>query len=76
MKGMRTFLQTFLVFLCTVVVAIANEPAKAEGGGDPYAAMYTIWYVLIGIILAWGVTTHSSALSTNPAVCIVGPCRA
>lgn len=55
MKGMWTFFQTFVVFLCTVAVAFANEPAKAEGGGDPYTAMYTIWYVLIGIILAWGV---------------------
>ena len=54
-KGMWTFFQTVLVFLCTVAVAIANEPAKAEGGGDPYAAMYAIWYALIGIIVAWGV---------------------
>ncbi len=51
---MWTFFQTFLIFLCTVAVAFANEPAK-EAAGDPYAAMYTIWYVLIGIILAWGV---------------------
>jgi len=54
-KGMRTFFQTFLVFLCTVAVAVANEPKPAEGGGDPYAAMYGVWYALIGIILAWGV---------------------
>ncbi len=55
MKGMWTFLQTFLVFLCTVAVAFAEEAKKAEAASDPYAAMYTIWYVLIGIILAWGV---------------------
>jgi len=30
-------------------------PAPTEGGGDPYAAMYGVWYALIGIILAWGV---------------------
>ncbi len=53
-KGMRTFFQTFLVFLCTVTVAVANVPAPTEGGGDPYAAMYGVWYTLIGIILAWG----------------------
>ncbi len=55
MKGMWTFLQTFVVFLCTVAVAFANEPKAGEGGGDPYAAMYSIWYTLIGIILVWGV---------------------
>ena len=55
MKGMWTFLQTFVVFLSTVAVAFANVPAPTEGGGDPYAAMYAVWYTLIGVILAWGV---------------------
>lgn len=55
MKGMWTFLQTVLVFLCTVAVAFANEPAAAAAKEDPYAAIYYIWYALIGIILAWGV---------------------
>ncbi len=55
MKGMRTFLQTFLVFLCTVAGPVANEPKPAEGGGEGYNATYVIWYALIGIILAWGV---------------------
>lgn len=55
MKGMWTFFQTVLVLLCTVAVAVANETKPAEGGGDPYAAMYAIWYALIGIILAWGI---------------------
>lgn len=55
MKGMRTFFQTVLVLLCTVAVAAANEPKPAEGGGDPYAAMYAIWYALIGIIMVWGI---------------------
>ncbi|TAL09612.1 MAG: hypothetical protein EPO02_09650 [Nitrospirae bacterium] len=55
MKGMWTFLQTLLVFLSTVAVAFANEPKAGEGGGNPYEAMYMIWYVLIGIVLAWGV---------------------
>jgi hypothetical protein len=52
---MGIFLQTFVVLLSTVAVAFANVPAPTEGGGDPYAAMYGVWYTLIGIILAWGV---------------------
>ena len=55
MKGMWTFLQMVVVFLSTVAVAFANVPAPTEGGGDPYAAMYGVWYALIGIILACGV---------------------
>ena len=55
MKGMWTFFQTLVVFLCTVAVAVANEPKPAEGGGEGYNAMYVVWYALIGIILAWGV---------------------
>ncbi len=55
MKGMRTFFQTLFVFLCAVGVTLAEEAAKGAAKEDPYAAMYTIWYVLIGIILAWGV---------------------
>lgn len=55
MKGMWTFFQTLVVLLCTVAVAVANEPKPAEGGGDSYAAMYVVWYALIGIILAWGI---------------------
>ena len=55
MKGMWTFLQTFLVFLCTVAVAVANEAKPAEGGGEGYNATYVIWYALVGIIVAWGV---------------------
>jgi len=54
-KGMWTFLQTALVFLCTVAVAFANEPAKEAAGGDPYAAVYYAWYALITIILLWGI---------------------
>jgi hypothetical protein len=54
-KGMWTFLQTCLVFLCTVAVVLAEEAAKAEVKEDPYQAIYYIWYALIGIILAWGV---------------------
>ena len=53
MKGMWTFFQTFLVFLCTVAVVFAEE-AKGEAAGDPYAAVYWIWRILIGIILVWG----------------------
>lgn len=55
MKGMWTFLQTFVVFLGTVAVAFANVPAPTEGGGNPYAAIYGVWYTLIGVILAWGI---------------------
>lgn len=55
MKSMMTGFQTFLLFLSTVAVAFANEPKPGEGGGDPYAAIYYIWYTLIGIILVWGV---------------------
>ena len=55
MKGMWTFLQTVLVFLCTVGVVFAEEAAKGAAKEDPYAAIYYIWYTLIGIILAWGV---------------------
>lgn len=54
MKGMWTFLQALFVFLCTVGVAVAEEAAKGAAKEDPYAAVYTIWYVLIGLILAWG----------------------
>jgi hypothetical protein len=54
-KGMWTFLQTCLVFLCTVAVVLAEEAANAEVKEDPYQAIYYIWYALIGIILAWGV---------------------
>lgn len=54
-KEMWTFLQTFLAFLCTVTVVLANEPKPAEGGGEGYNATYVVWYALIGIILAWGV---------------------
>lgn len=55
MKGMWTFLQTFVVFLCTVAVVFAEEAAKAEVKEDPYQAMYYVWYALIGIIVVWGV---------------------
>ena len=55
MKSMMAGFQTFLLFLSTVAVALANEATPAEGGGDPYAAIYYIWYALIGIILVWGV---------------------
>jgi hypothetical protein len=54
-KGMWTFLQTCLVFLCTVGVVLAEEAAQAEVKDDPYAAIYYMWYALIAIILAWGV---------------------
>ena len=55
MKGILTFLQTCLMFLCTATVVLAEEAAKAEVKEDPYAPIYYIWYALIGIILAWGV---------------------
>jgi hypothetical protein len=54
MKGMLVGFQTFLVFLSTVAVAFAEE-AKKEGGAGGYEAIYAIWYILIGIILVWGV---------------------
>lgn len=54
-KGLFTGFQTMMLFLSTVAVAFANVPAPVEGGGDPYAALYYVWYALIGIILAWGV---------------------
>jgi cytochrome b len=54
-KGMWTFLQTCVVFLGTVAVVLAEEAATAEAGGDPYQAIYYVWYALIAIILAWGV---------------------
>jgi hypothetical protein len=54
-KGIWTFLQTCVVFLCTVAVVLAEEAAKAEVKEDPYAPIYYIWYTLIAIILAWGV---------------------
>ena len=55
MKGIVVGLQTFLLFLSTVAVVFAEEAAGAEGGGDPYAGMYYVWYALIGIIVAWGI---------------------
>ena len=55
MKGMWTFFQTVLVFLCTVAVVLAEEAAKTEVKEDPYQAIYYIWYTLIGIIVAWGI---------------------
>ena len=55
MKGIGTFFQTVLVFLCTVAVVLAEEAAKAEVKEDPYQAIYYIWYALIAIILGWGV---------------------
>jgi hypothetical protein len=54
-KGMWTFFQTVLVFLCTIAVALAEEAAKAEVKEDPYQAIYYLWYALIGIIVAWGI---------------------
>jgi hypothetical protein len=54
-KGLFTGFQTAMLFLSTVAVAFAEETKPAEGGGDPYAALYYVWYALIGIILAWGV---------------------
>ena len=54
MKAMSAF-YAVLAWLGTTAIAFANEPKPAEGGGDPYAAMYGVWYALIGIILAWGV---------------------
>jgi len=54
MKGMLVGFQTFLVFLSTVAVAFAEE-AQKEGGASGYEAIYAIWYILIGIILVWGV---------------------
>ena len=54
MKGILAGFQTFLVFLGTVGVAFAEESSK-EGGASGYEAIYAIWYVLIGIILVWGV---------------------
>jgi hypothetical protein len=54
-KGLFTGFQTVMLFLSTVAVVLANEEKPAEGGGDPYAALYYVWYALIGIILAWGV---------------------
>jgi hypothetical protein len=54
-KGLLTGFQTVVLFLSTVAVAFANEAKPAEGGGDPYAALYYAWYALIGIILVWGV---------------------
>jgi len=51
-KGMWIFFQTFLVFVCTVAVAFANEPKPA---GDPYAALYYAWWALAGFIFIWGV---------------------
>jgi hypothetical protein len=37
-----------------VAVAFAEE-TKKEGGASGYEAIYAIWYILIGIILVWGV---------------------
>ena len=54
-KGMWTFLQTCLVLLCTVAVALAQEAGKAEVKEDPYGPIYAIWYTLIAVILIWGV---------------------
>ncbi len=54
MKGMLVGFQTFLVFLSTVAVAFAEEATK-EGVPSGYDAIYAIWYVLIGLILVWGV---------------------
>ena len=54
-KGTWAFLQTCLVFLCTVTVALAQEAGKAEVKEDPYGPIYYIWYTLIAVILAWGV---------------------
>jgi hypothetical protein len=55
MKGMLTGFQTFLVFLSTVAVVFAEETKKEGGASSGYEAIYAIWYILIGIILVWGV---------------------
>ena len=55
MKGLLTGFQTGILFLSTVAVAFANEAKPGEEAGNPYAALYMGWYILIGIILAWGV---------------------
>jgi hypothetical protein len=51
-KGIAIAVQSFVVFLSTVVVAFAEE-AKKEGGG--YDAMAGVWYALILIIVVYGV---------------------
>jgi hypothetical protein len=53
MKATSAF-YAVLAWLCTAAIAFANEPKPVEGGGDPYAAMYGVWYALIGVILVWG----------------------
>lgn len=51
MKRILVGIQSFVLFLSTVGVVLAEE-TKKEGGG--YDAVAGVWYALIAIILIYG----------------------
>ena len=53
-KAISVGLQSFLVFLSTVAVVLAEE-AQKEATTSGYQALYYVWYFLIAVILIWGV---------------------
>lgn len=53
MKAILAGIYSFLMFLSTVVVALADE-AKKEGGGGYDSTAY-VWMALIAIILIYGI---------------------
>jgi hypothetical protein len=53
-KAILAGIHSFLLFLCTVTVAIAEE-AAAEGAGGGYEATAYVWFALIGIIVVYGI---------------------
>ena len=53
MKAILAGIYSFLMFLSTVVVALADE-AKKEGGGGYEATAY-VWMALIAVIIIYGI---------------------
>ena len=53
MKAILAGIYSFLMFLSTVVVALADE-AKKEGGGGYDSTAY-VWMALIAIIIIYGI---------------------
>ena len=55
MKKTWIGLQTFLFFLTTVAVAVAEEAKEGGSSYSGYDAIYLIWKTLAGGIVVWGV---------------------
>ena len=54
MKGMWIGIQTFLLFVSTVAIAVAEETKEGGSSYAGYEGIYLIWKSLVVIILVWG----------------------